>query len=119
MYSILLTVHVLVTISLITVILMQNSASDSTGLSGSSSTSFLSGRAAAGAITKLTAFLATAFILTSLGLGIITTRSHADQLSIIDRLGSSKPAATAPATPGAPAAPVPATPAKPSVPRPE
>lgn len=117
MYSVLLTIHVLVTVLLIGIILMQRSASDGMGLSSSSSTSFLSGRAAASAVTRATAILATLFILTSLALGVITTRSHAGEGSILDRLGSGKPAASSPVTPHTQAAPV--TPPKPSVPRPE
>jgi preprotein translocase subunit SecG len=117
MYSVLLTIHVLVTVFLIGIILMQRSASDGMGLSSSSSTSFLSGRAAASAVTRATAILATLFILTSLGLGILTARSHPGEISVMDRLGS-KPAATLPLTPGT-SLPAPAAPAKPSVPRPE
>ena len=127
MYSVLLTIHVLVTIFLIGIILVQRSASDGMGLSGSSSTSFLSGRAAANAVTRTTSILAALFLLTSLALGVITAHGHTAPTSIMDRLsGNGKPAAAAatgaaPATtttaPAAPAAP--ATPAKPSVPRPE
>ena len=128
MYSVLLTIHVLVTIFLIGIILMQRSASDGMGLSASSSTSLLSGKAAASAVTRTTAILATLFILTSLGLGIITARSHANQTSILDRIGNaSTPAAPIDhsSVPGtqipdthAPTAPSPSS-AKPSIPRPE
>jgi len=111
-YSVLFSVHVLVTMALIVVILIQRNASDM-GLSSSSSTSFLSGRAAASFVTRTTAVLATIFILSSLGLGILTTRGHTSGISILDRL-EGKSAAEAPAT----SAPVP-TPAKPAVPRPE
>jgi preprotein translocase subunit SecG len=116
MYSVLLTIHVLVTVFLIGIILMQRSASDGMGLSASSSTSFLSGRAAASAVTRATAILATLFILTSLALGILAARSHEGEGSILDHLNSNKPAA---ATPDAPVTAPKAPPAKPSVPRPE
>jgi preprotein translocase subunit SecG len=138
MYSVLLTIHVLVTAFLIGIILIQRSASDGMGLSGSSSTSLLSGRAAASAVTRATAILATLFIMTSLGLGIITARSHPDKVSILDRLDSGKPAAastvlpagnpaatvTVPAAPTtspltAPMTPPATPPVNPSVPRPQ
>ncbi len=130
MYSVLLTIHVLVTVFLIGIILMQRSASDGMGLTSSASTSLLSGKAAASAVTRATAILATLFILTSLGLGIITTRTHATQTSILDRIGNANTPAAAPVTPGttsaAPTTKAPATqpstpaePSKPSVPRPE
>jgi preprotein translocase subunit SecG len=116
MYSVLLTIHILVTVFLIGIILVQRSASDGMGLSGSSSTSFLSGRSAANAVTRTTAVLAALFIFTSLGLGIITTHSHSSQTSIMDRISGIKPAVSAPASP-APAAVQ--APAKPSVPHPQ
>ena len=122
MYTVLLTVHILVTVFLIGIILMQRSASDGMGLTGgSSSGNILSGRAAASAVTHATAILATLFILTSLTLGILSARSHPGESSLIDRIDAKPtpagsinmdtPVAPAPATPG--------TPAKPSVPRPQ
>lgn len=118
MYSVLLTIHVIVTVLLIGIILKQRSASDGMGLSGSSSSSFLSGRAASSFTTTATSVLAALFILTSLALGIITARSHPGESSILDKLDSGKPAASAPASPATPSAPATA-PTQPSVPRPQ
>lgn len=112
MYSVLLTIHVLITIALIITVLMQRNASDGIGMSSSSSNSFLSGRAAASAVTRTTAILATLFILTSLGLGILTTHTHPGVTSIMDRPVTSAPASASSKTD-------PATPVKPSIPRPE
>ena len=94
MYNIILTIHILLTVSLIGIILMQRSASDGMGLSNSSSNSFLSGRAAASVITRATALLATLFILTSLALGVIAARGHTGESSIMDRLDNGKSSAS-------------------------
>jgi preprotein translocase subunit SecG len=112
-YSVLFVIHVMVTIGLIAIILVQRNAGDM-GLSSSSSTSFMSGRAAASFVTRTTAVLATIFILLSLILGIITTHSRTQGSSILDKLGD-KSATEAPLT----SKPEPVKPAKPAVPRPE
>lgn len=112
MYTVLLVIHIMVSIALIGIVLMQRSASDGMGLSSSSSTTFMSGRAAANFLTRTTAVLATLFILTSLAMGIITARNHAaPAVSIMDKIDTGKPASEnlSPAK----------EPAKPSVPRPE
>jgi preprotein translocase subunit SecG len=125
MYTVLFVIHIMVTLALIAIILVQRSASDGMGLSGGSSTGLISGRTAANLLTRTTAVLAALFILCSLGLGILTARSHNSRESLIDKL-ESKAAATAPAAPSAkttmpeqkPAQP-PVKKSNPSVPRPE
>lgn len=131
MFKVLLVIHVMIAIALIVVVLVQRTSSDGMGLSGGSSNNFLSGRMAANFMTRTTALLAIGFILTSLGLGIITARGHNTRSSLADRVESSAPV-TAPAT--SPSASTPADPAKapastpdaqqpatttPAVPRPE
>lgn len=139
MYNVILVIHIMAALALIAMVLVQRSSGDGMGLSGSSSSnSFLSGRAAASFATRATALLATIFILTSLSLGVITTRSHTAPGSIADKINalpvkqpapvsaetssaqpSSAPAET-PAAP-APAQSSPSAPATttPSVPKPE
>jgi preprotein translocase subunit SecG len=116
MYKVLLVIHVMTTIALIVIVLVQRSASDGMGLSGSSSSNnFMSGRTAANFATRTTAILALIFILTSLGLGVITARSHTASSSIVDKIqtlhenpAAPKPETTAPAAPQtAPLAPRP------------
>jgi preprotein translocase subunit SecG len=109
MYTVLIVIHAIVTFSLIGIILVQRNSGDM-GLSASSSTSFMSGRAAANFLTRATAILATIFILLSLGIGILTAHNHVRSGSIVDRV-ITKPELpkTAPSE----------TPAKPTVPRPE
>ena len=114
MYTVLLVIHVMVTFALIGIILVQRPAGDGMGLSGSSSTSFMSGRTAANFITRTTATLGTLFILTSLCLGWITAHSHTGG-SFLDKL-EGKSAVEAPAAPKQEPAKLPS---KPAVPRPE
>ena len=116
MYSVLLVIHVMVTLALIGIILVQRSASDGMGLSGSSSNNFMSGRAAATFVTRATAVLASLFIVLSLGLGILTAHNHAVSGSIVDRIENSSDT-NAPVTSSKPE-PV-KEPSKPAVPRPE
>jgi len=132
MFKVLLVIHVMVALALIVIVLVQRTSSDGMGLSGGSSNNFLSGRTAANFVTRTTSMLALAFILTSLGLGIITARNHTSNNSLVDKIKAA-PASTAPisseATPatapttqqGIPAPSektAPAAPA-PTVPRPE
>lgn len=125
MYTVLIVIHAMVTFSLIGIILVQRSSTDGMGLSGGGSNSFLTGRAAATFVTRATAVLAGIFILLSLAIGILTSRTHTNAPSIVDKIQSSAPAATttpavpAPATDQKPAAQEPAKPSQPSVPRPE
>lgn len=125
MYTVLIVIHAMVTFSLIGIILVQRSSTDGMGLSGGGSNSFLTGRAAATFVTRATAVLAAIFILLSLAIGILTSRTHTGSTSIMDKLQTSAPAATTPADPTAPAAAQkpaaqePVKPSKPSVPRPE
>lgn len=122
MFKVLLVIHVMIAIALIVIVLVQRTSSDGMGLSGSSSSSnFLSGRMAANFMTRATSLLAIAFILTSLGLGIITTRNHTANSSLVDKIQSVPAVSTTPAT--TPAQPTVSTPEKPAsapaVPRPE
>lgn len=119
MYTVLIVIHAMVTIALIGIILVQRSSSEGMGLSGGGANSFLTGRAAATFVTRATSVLAAVFILLSLAIGILTTRTHANNASIMDKIQNSAPAATAPATDQKPATQEPAKPSQPSVPRPE
>lgn len=95
MYTVLIVIHAMITFALIGIILIQRNSSDM-GLSASSSTSFMSGRAAATFVTRATAVLAAIFILLSLAIGILTTRNHPNSGSIMDKV-TTQPATTQPA----------------------
>lgn len=98
-------VHVLLSVFMIFVILLQpgKDAGMGAALGGGAATSAFGGRGAATFLTKLTAFCAVAFFLTSLGLSFVGLRS-----SVSSQLMAEPTAQTAPAptpTEAAPAAP--------------
>lgn len=83
-YTILLVAHTILVLFLIIMVLIQRTDSD--GLSGlgggGGGNQFMTGRGAASFMTRTTAILATAFMLTSLGLAMMA--SHMTSKSIID-----------------------------------
>lgn len=85
MYTVLLVIHVLVTLALIGVILIQRSSGDGLVMGGGNQ--FMSGRATANLMTRTTAILATAFIVLSLVLGIIG-HGGSKSNSILDRIAA-------------------------------
>lgn len=117
MYTVLLVLHIMVTILLIGIILIQRSDTD--GLSGlgggSSGGGFMSGRAKANLITRGTSILAIIFMCTSLGMGILIAqgRSHG---SIAERIAAGETAPVPAAAAGSPATPTPAETPKAAVP---
>ncbi len=97
-------VHVLLCIFMIFVILLQpgKDAGMGAALGGGAATSAFGGRGAATFLTKLTAFCAMGFFITSLGLSFVGLRSSA-----VEGLGDEPAAATVPANTNAPAVPAP------------
>lgn len=94
MTTVLLVVHVLITIALVIVVLIQQSEGGGLGIGGGSMGGILSHRATANVLTRTTAILATLFILTSLTLAFISSREGREsRKSIID---SSEPQQEAP-----------------------
>lgn len=76
MQTVLLTIHTILSISLIAIILMQNTSSDGlSGLSGGSGSNagLVSGRSAANILTKITYFLAFSFMVNCL---LLAHHSH-------------------------------------------
>ena len=107
-------VHILLCVFMIFVILLQPGKDAGMGstLGGGAATSAFGGRGAATFLTKLTAFCAMAFFITSLGLSFVGLRTSAAD-SIADDITTTTPATpTAPAGSGtaAPATPKEATP---------
>lgn len=83
MYTILLVAHTILVLFLIMMVLLQRTDSDGLGgLGGGGGNQFMTGRSAANFMTRTTAILATAFMVTSLILAVMANRmtSH----SIID-----------------------------------
>jgi preprotein translocase subunit SecG len=99
-------VHVLLCIFMIFVILLQpgKDAGMGAALGGGAATSAFGGRGAATFLTKLTAFCATAFFLTSLGLSFVGLRTSvadtiAEQAAKLPATTTTTPAAPSPTTP--------------------
>ena len=99
MQNVLLIIHLLLALCLIGVVLLQRSEGGGLGMGSSS---VMTGRGAATALTKLTWLFAVAFIGTSITLTVLSARESAGS-SVMDRVGTGSPAA--PTVPAAPAAP--------------
>ncbi len=109
MEAVVLIVHLLIAISLIGVVLVQKSEGGGLGIGSSSGAGgMMSARGTANLLTRTTAVLAGAFMLTSLVLAIMAGGQNRPR-SIIDQMPpqQSAPAeAPPPAAPAAPQAPV-------------
>ena len=79
MASILLTIHIIVAISLVISVLLQRSEGWLGGLGGGMS-NIMSSQSGNSFITKLTLFLATGFIITSLSLAIVSGNSNKNSI---------------------------------------
>ncbi len=101
MATVLLIIHLFVTLALIGVVLLQRSEGGGLGIGSSQGMgSFMSGRGTANLLTRATAVLGTAFFVLSLTMAIMNRGTSTAQRSILDA-----PAPTAPAAPATPAAP--------------
>jgi len=111
MQNVLLVVQLLLALALVAVILVQRTAQDGGGLTGGGSTmgGLFTARGSANLLTRVTAVLATLFILNSLALGALASSMHKNS-SLVDQI--------APQTVPAPAVPekAPEAPTAPQVP---
>lgn len=105
MENILLVMHLMITLFLIIVVLMQRSEGGGIGLGTASSTGGLvSVRGTTNFMTKLTSWLAAFFIITSLALAVMASQDASNK-SLIDKLegsGNELPVMEAPMEPVAP-----------------
>jgi preprotein translocase subunit SecG len=132
MQSVLIVIHILIVVALVAVVLLQRSEGGALGAGGGTS-SFMTGRGQANALSRATAVLAALFFATSLLMSIIAGWSRAPH-SILGKVPAAPVGQTAPTpmTPGnlldqlkqmeghsgappagAPAAPAPAAPSTP------
>lgn len=95
MENVILTIHLILALLLIGVVLLQRSEGGGLGIGGGGGGT-MSARGAATAMTKLTWIFASAFIVTSITLTILATRSGSGD-SVVDGAATA-PAAEAPAT---------------------
>lgn len=116
MTTVLLIIHLFVTLALIGVVLIQRSEGGGLGIGSSQGMGgFMSGRGTANLLTRTTAILGTIFFLLSLALALLNRGTMGVGRSLLDAppAGTSAPAAPLPATPAGPAIPgaAPAAPA--------
>lgn len=82
-YTVLLVIHTIIVLFLIMMVLIQRTDSDGMGgLGGGGGNQFLTGRSQANLLTRTTAILAAAFMITSIWLAVLA--SHITERSIID-----------------------------------
>jgi preprotein translocase subunit SecG len=113
MTTVLLIIHLFVTLALIGVVLIQRSEGGGLGIGSSQGMgSFMSGRGTANLLTRTTAILATVFMLLSLTLALMNRGTTGIGRSLLE---GSPPASTPAGQPPAPA-PLPAAPTGPAVP---
>ncbi len=105
MSTVLLIIHLFVTLALIGVVLLQRSEGGGLGIGSSQGMgAFMTGRGTANLLTRATAVLGTAFFLLSLSLAILN-RGTTQAPSLLDTLPAAPAAPAAPALPPAPAVP--------------
>ena len=105
MTSVILVVHLILAIALVCIILLQRSEGGALGMGGGSGGGmggFMSGRATADLLTRTTAFLAAAFMVTSMTLAILASGDR-KQGSILDK---PLPVTEKPSKPSEPSAPL-------------
>ena len=104
MQTLILTLHVIVCVSLVILVLLQAGKEGMGVIFGGGSGSVFGSGGAGGMLSKLTAFMAALFILTSLSYNIISSSRPDDKSTILDvKLEETAPA-KAPAPAAAPAA---------------
>ena len=84
MESIILVLNIILAILLVVIILLQKSEGGALGL-GASQDSFISSRSAGGFLTKVTAIVATLFIISSISLTIIS-REDLPSSSVLEKI---------------------------------
>lgn len=106
MITVLLVIHLMLTIALVVVVLLQRSEGGALGMGGGGGGmgGFMTGRSAANLLTRTTGVLAAAFMLTSLTLSLMAN-SGPERRSIVEDIPVTTPAAQ-PETPKQPAAPL-------------
>jgi preprotein translocase subunit SecG len=103
--TLILTLHVVVCVSLVILVLLQSGKEGMGVIFGGGGGSVYGSGGAGGMLSKLTAFMALLFILTSLSYNIVTSSRPEDKSTILDvKLEETAPA-KAPAVPAVPAAP--------------
>ena len=92
MTTILLTIHIMIAVALVGVVLLQRSEGGALGIGGGAGAGggFMTARGTANLLTRVTAFLAAAFFITSIGLAILAGNGR-QAPSIVDEVIQSAP----------------------------
>jgi len=109
MQTIILVIHVLIAIAMIAVVLIQKSEGGGlgTGASGGGMSGLMTGRSTATLLTRVTAGLFVAFVMTSITLSAFAAHRHAASSALLDRLSIPvQQSAPAPLLPKSPAVPL-------------
>ena len=88
MTAVVIVIHLMLAISMILIVLVQQSEGGGLGIGGGSGGGmggFMTGRATANLLTRATAIIAAAFMATSLLLAILADQGRSSRSSIIDR----------------------------------
>lgn len=100
MQAVILVVHLVVALSIIALVLVQRSEGGGLGIGGSGGMgNLMSPRGTANFLTRLTAVLATVFMITSLTLAIMAGSGRKPDTSILDLTAPVVPAVETPAAP--------------------
>lgn len=102
MVQVVLIIHLILAITLVAVVLLQRSEGGALGIGGGNMGGLMTTRGSANLLTRVTAVIATCFIVTSLTLAILSSSNRAGT-SILDRPGAAP--LQQPAAPQAPAQP--------------
>jgi preprotein translocase subunit SecG len=105
MTTVLLVIHLLITVFLIGLILLQRSEGGALGMGGGMG-GLMTARGSANFLSRMTKYLGIAFFATSLGLAFLST-SPSTRNSIINDITQSAPAGETPAPAETPTAPLP------------
>ncbi|MAL79680.1 MAG: preprotein translocase subunit SecG [Sneathiella sp.] len=108
METVLLVIHIVIAVAIVGVVLLQRSEGGALGIGGSGGT--MTTRGAANFLTRTTAGLAAAFMLTSIMLAFVSG-THTEPTSILDVPSTAAPTSgsevpTAPTAPAEPSAPL-------------
>ncbi len=102
MFQVLIVVHILIALTLVGVVLVQRSEGGGLGIGASGGMgSFMTARGTTNLLTRITGFLAAAFMIVSLALAILAGASR-ERRSIVDQLPAAPASPTQPSTPAPP-----------------
>jgi len=102
--TLILTLHIVVCVSLVILVLLQSGKEGMGVIFGGGGGSVFGSGGAGGMLSKLTAFMAVLFVLTSLSYNLITSSRPDDKSTILDvKLEDAVPAATPAPAPAVPA----------------